>query len=113
MICREYQQEASKDQTGPPWHEARLPCHHASRRRQGRHAGTDAGARGAVSRRMSSLMTRFFKHSSIFKSWSGILGGVGIVCLAVVTYVLALKSPNDANALSTAVLAGTLGGILW
>jgi len=58
-------------------------------------------------------MMRFFKHPSILNSRSGILWGAGIVCLAVVTYVLSLKSPNDAAALSTAVLAGTLGGILW
>jgi hypothetical protein len=36
-----------KDPASLPWHEACLPCHHASRRRQGRHAGADARARRA------------------------------------------------------------------
>ena len=58
-------------------------------------------------------MTRILKHPSILKAWSGILCGAGIVCIAVVTYVLVSKSPNDATALSTAVLAATLGAILW
>jgi hypothetical protein len=58
-------------------------------------------------------MMRFFKHPSIVKHWSGILWGAGIICLAAVTYLLVPKSPNDATALSTVVLAATLGAILW
>lgn len=58
-------------------------------------------------------MMRFFKNPSILNFLSRTLWGAGIVCLAIVTYVLVSKSPNDATALSTAVLAATLGAILW